>query len=86
MKYLKIVLYSLMLLLVVDIIMLVNSDKVKTRKSICSQKIVASNNSLYFHSEVFADNAAPKSVEIFKYHCTMNLTFSTVNALVSFSI
>ena len=86
MNYLKIVLNSLMLLLVVDIIMLVNSRKVKTRRSNCSQKIISSNSSLYFHSAVFTENAVPKNVEIFKYHCTMNLTFSTVNALVSFSI
>ena len=85
MKYFKFVLYSLKLLLAVDIVILVNCHQVKTRKTDCSQKIITNNNSLYSHSAVFADNAMPKNVEIFKYHCTMNLALSTVNSLVSFN-
>ena len=85
MKYFKSVLYSLKLLLAVDIAILVNSHQVKTSKTDCSQKIITNNNSLYSHSAVFAGNTVPKNVEIFKYHCTMSLALSTVNSLVSFS-
>ena len=77
------------MLMILDIAILVNSKKVIiiSNQPGLSGCAPASKNSegksLYSHSEVFAGTAKPKNVEVFKYHCTINLTLSTVNDLVS---
>ena len=73
-------LHSFMLLLILDISILVNSDQVIVNDNGSPE---SKDDSLYSHSKVFAVTAIPKNVEIFKYHCTINLTLSTVNDMVS---
>ena len=78
MKYnITILLHSFVLLLILDILTLVNSDQNINNNG--SPK----DDSLYSHSKVFAVTELPKNVEIFKYHCTINLTLSLVNEMVS---
>ena len=77
----------LLVILDISILAIVNSRPINNdgpKISECIQKFITKNNSLYSHSVVFSDGMAPKSVEIFKYHCTVNLTLSTVNKLVSY--
>ena len=47
------------------------------------QSNIDEDKSLYSHSKVFEVTEIPKNVAIFKYHCTINLTLSTVNDMVS---
>jgi len=80
-------LHSLTLLVIIDMsnLMLVNCIQIIIGPNLsgCTQVFLTNNNSLYSHSEVFADTAKPSNVEIFKYHCTINLTLSTMDHLVS---
>ena len=71
----------LLVILDISIMILVNSDQLLIVNDNGSPEF--KDDSLYSHSKVFADTAVPKNVEIFKYHCTINLTLSTVNDMVS---
>ena len=77
MKYITSLLHSLMLLV---LWILVNSNQ-----SIANSNGPIDNEekSLYSHSKAFTLRTIPKNVAIFKYHCTINLTLSTVNKMVS---
>ena len=66
------------IMLILNISILVNSDQ-----NVGNNNGSPKDDSLYSHSEVFAATALPKNVEIFKYHCTINLTLSSVNEMVS---
>ena len=49
----------------------------------CTQVLPTEGNSLYYYSEVFETTARPKDVEAFKYYCTNDLIFSTIEDMVS---
>ena len=72
-----------MLLLILDISILVNCDQVIINNISSPEYNITEGNSLYSHTKIFAVTAILKNVEIFKYHCTINLTLSTVNDMVS---
>lgn len=65
--------------------LLVNSQ-LNTNIGGCTQVHPTEGNSLYYHSEVFAATARPKDVEAFKYYCTNDLIFSTIEDLVSLRV
>lgn len=73
-----------MLLLILGISMLVNSEQVIVNNNGSSDYNTTEDNSLYSYSKVFTVTAILKNVEVFKYHCTINLTLSTVNQMVSY--
>ena len=75
----------MMLMLLSTSALLVNSQLNTIGGVRCTQVLPTEGNSLYYHSEVFATTANPKHVEAFKYYCTNDLIFSTIEDLVSIS-
>ena len=76
-------LQSFMLLLILNISVLVNSEQTIANNNSSSDYNSTEDDSLYSYSKIFAVTAILKNVEIFKYHCIINLTLSTVNEMVS---
>ena len=86
MKFIINLLHSVMFLLILNIsvlVGLVNSEQAIVNNNSSSDYNITEDNLLYSYSKVFTVTAILKNVEIFKYHCTINLTLSTVNEMVS---